>query len=142
MINLTLQRKREKPGTQRCLLRDACLKVLGGFQARIQVSCFSGQCSFQYKILSVAIRDLKLFFEAWIKIWGMSFHLSGESILVWYFKGFEMIHSLLSLLSSCSKKQINVLTLLTSNGGSKQRIMCVDALGKVEIHVYIGREGQ
>ena len=53
-----------------------------------------------------------------------------------------MIHSLLSLLSSYSKMQIIVLTLLTSNGGSKQRIMCVDALGNVEIHVYIGREGQ
>ena len=91
----------------------------------------------------MAIRDLKLFLEAWIiKTWGMGFHLSGESILVWYFKGFEMIHSLLSLLSSCSKKQINVLTLLTSNAGSKQRIMCVDILGNVEIHVYIGREGQ
>ena len=77
-----------------------------------------------------------------MKTGGMGFHLSGESILVWYFKCFEMIHSLLSLLSSCSKKQINVLTLLTSNAGSKQRIMCVDILGNVEIHVYIGKEGQ
>lgn len=52
-----------------------------------------------------------------------------------------MIHTL-SLLSLCCKKWINVLTLLTSNAGSKQKIMCVDALGEVEIHTYTGREAQ